>query len=679
MIRTPKKFLAWGGVALGVAAATVGLGHRVQASRRHHPRIKLGFTPVIVAKAQSGTVSSRLTLTGVVEAQATVNVVPLVTGRIAQLDVQVGEHVSQGQTIATLSNGVGQAQLAEAQAAVSAAQAKVNAATAGPTPQAVAVAQAALQKAVVALQNAKTQYQAAVANYQDRAPQQQALTAAENQVKQAQAAYQVAEANVATAQVKLKQAQAQAQTSLANTLPSTITADQDQLHADQVALNNAETALSAAQQTLAQDQTLYSTLASQYPSDEAQYQEVLQEYSQWQGSGTNPYQAALTRDQFLAQQAQSAVNTLQSAQNQVNADQLAVAQAQKAVAADQATLQSAENQLNGVQQANALAVQAAQAAVQQAQAQANQSQTALQSADATLAAAQATFNDRAAQQQTLDQFQGAVNAAQAGVAEADAQLHQTEAPPSSATLAVLKASVAQAQAALGVLRAELARDVITAPFSGIITAVPEAAGAFVGPGVPIATLATTQLTVQASVAQPDLPLVNAGEPATVEVPGESAAIAARVQSVAPQGTATSMAFNVTLTVTNPPAWLKPGEFASVNVTTQTIEHAVIVPTAAVVSINGRSQVFVVKGNHQVALVNVTPSITNGADTMVSGIQPGMRVVVAGQTYLSNGARVHISQTVAVPQVLVGYQVGGYVTPPATASVPASARRKAGGA
>lgn len=658
MIPGRVKYTAAGTLSLGIAATAIAIGHHAQASHHHKGA---ALTTVSVATARSGTVSSTLTLSGIVQAQGSIDLAPLVTGRLAQVDVHLGQQVNQGQTIATLGNAVGQAQLAEAAAAVATAQAKVDAATAGPTPQAVAVAQAAVEKAVVALKGAQSQYQTALANYQDRAPQQQALVAAQNQLQQDQAAYHVAQAAVAAAEVKVQQAQAAAQTSSANTLPDVIAADQDQLKADETALANAQSSLGAAQNTLAQDQSIYGTLAAQYPADEAKFQQAVLDYESWTGTGTNPYQATMSSDQTIAQQAQTAANTIQAEQNQVQNDQQAILQEQKAVATDQANLQGAENQLAATQSSNALGIQAAQAALQQAQAQEDVSATAVQSAQAALAAAQATYNDRASAQQTLQQFQNAVNAAQANVQAAQAQLQQTEVPSSAATVQVLKASVSQAQAAMAVLRAQLARDTLVAPFSGIITSLPLPVGTLVGPGSSVATLESPQLEVQASLSQQNLALINPGQNATVTIPGAPSALSARVQAVSPASNAAALAFTVYLSLPHPPSWVKPGEFATVRITTQTQKNAVIIPTAALVTINGHDQVFLVTATRQVRLVNVVASLSNGADTMVQGLRAGSRVVVAGQTYLTNGSKVRISQTVSVPAQFTGSAVGGYST------------------
>ncbi len=78
---------------------------------------------VRAAPAISGSISLTTTYSAIAEAEDLVNVVPLRSGRIERLTVDVGSEVRKGQVIAELSGGSLEAQLQEAQAKLRRAQA----------------------------------------------------------------------------------------------------------------------------------------------------------------------------------------------------------------------------------------------------------------------------------------------------------------------------------------------------------------------------------------------------------------------------------------------------------------------------------------------------------------------------------------------------------------------------
>lgn len=662
------------GAAVGMLSPVV-----VAAAGRHRPKPNRHGTPVrtavAVAKARLGTATTQLTISGVVAPTTAVSLAFNAAGRVSVVQVTPGEQVQPGQVLAALGQSLAGAQLAQSRAAVAVAQAKLQAALAGAGPATVSVDQAEVNRAKVLLYGAQQQYQSAVASFQDRATAAQALVAAQNQVNQAKAAMAVAQGNVAAAQNKLQQVEAGQAASPANTLPATITADQTTLKADQAQLATDEQTLSNAQKSyqrdqaqLQLDQATYGTLAGQYPQDEAEYQQLLQAYQNGTGYPNNPYAAKLAAAQTIASQAQNAYNLIAQAQQAVQADQVAVLAAQKAVQADnaaiqnaQANLTAAQNQLSALQSTSPLTLQAAQIALQQAQAAQEASATEYRDAQLSLKAAQAVYNDRTAAQAAVDQAATAVKSAQANLAVAEAQLKAAQAPPSAATLAVLEAGVRQAEAALRVVEAQLARDVLRAPFPGIVTAVMVQPGSVVSGASPVVTLQTASLTVQGTVSQTQASQLQIGDRATVTVPGGAQPLPATVIAVSPAANPQSLGFTVTLGLLSNPSWLRAGTFASAAIVTHTARRVVLVPSSAIVTINGYPQVFVVGKDDRIGLKSVRPVLSNGQASEVQGLAAGTTVVTSGKTYLAPNDRVRITETVSVPTSITANATAGFVT------------------
>ncbi len=343
--------------------------------------------------------------------------------------------------------------------------------------------------------------------------------------------------------------------------------------------------------------------------------------------------------------------------------QLADPTGQIQLASAQASLAQAQAKLAGA------GAGATPAAIAVAQAGVAKAQAALAGAEQFYNATVASYDQGQSTSTQVGQAQNAVAQAQAALAQAQAQLAVTEQPPPQSTVSGLQAAVSQAQDQVALVQANLGQDTVTAPFAGMITTVTGVVGAIATPSSPLATLESTQLTVQAPLAEADIGLVHAGQQATFTSPANGTqATAATVTSVSSNADPTSMSFTVTLSITGAPPSILSGESVTAMVTTQTVSSTVLVPAQSVISINGTPQVFVVGSNHKAALVSVVPGITDGTTTAVTGLPAGSEVVDIGQTYLASGDAVRVTGHVPVPSTVAGNTVGGLasvlpVTPP----------------
>ncbi len=272
----------------------------------------------------------------------------------------------------------------------------------------------------------------------------------------------------------------------------------------------------------------------------------------------------------------------------------------------------------------------------------------------------------------------AVAEAQAALALAQAQAAQAEASPAVSTLAPLQAAVTQASDAEAVVDAQVAQEAVTAPFAGTVGSLSAVVGEQVTPASPLLSLDGAAVSVQAPVAEQNLGLVHPGETATISSPGGTGSVPASVSSVAPAADPSSLTFAISLIPTSDPPWLVPGEAVTAAVVTGRTAGAVLVPSSAVLSIKGHPQVFVVHADHTVSLVDVTPGISDGTTTAVTGLGAGSEVVTLGQTYLAPGDRVRVTERAAAPATVSGSSIGGLLTAPvASTTTGAKGARTAG--
>ena len=123
---------------LGTGAVTYTLHQRQAAA----PDVAAMTVPV-----QSQPLRVRITASGTVQPIQTVNLSPKSAGIVAELLVEQGDRVSQGQVVARMENTDIQAQLTQARARVAQAEARLAALRAGNRPQEIAQAEARVRQA----------------------------------------------------------------------------------------------------------------------------------------------------------------------------------------------------------------------------------------------------------------------------------------------------------------------------------------------------------------------------------------------------------------------------------------------------------------------------------------------------------------------------------------------------
>ena len=737
---------------------------------RHRPHAGRGAGPsaVEVAVARRGSAREEVTVSGVVAARATVDVASMLPGPVRTLAVVPGQRVRAGQLLAVVSDSLANGQLALAKAAAATANAKLQAARAGPRPQAVAVAKATLEKAESTLSSARSTYQdtlAVVARDHQAGiadalvglrKAKATLSSADQVLNDAQAA---AAATDHAALDSAKAALSKARTSFASAETSeqtAITVDRDaeaaRAAANALAFSSAEAVLEKAKEALASAETSEQTAITVDRDAEAQTaaanaaavasaeaalskaqadaaaaatveaedeQAVLQAQGDQDDSSSDAAPAdANTADATSLANAEAALSNavaattaadaaLAQASEQLSAaeapppsiplaqDAAAVTQAQQAVSAAQLGVSQASEQLR--------AAEAPPPSATLAKAAAGVAQAALSVRQADLTLAEARTPTTSAR----DTARAALSAAVSGLTVARAELALSAAPPRPSTLQPLVAAAHEALVAVHKAQATVAEERITAPIGGTIVSVGAVENERVGTGAILAVLESRTLTIQAALAQEDLPTVRVGEPAVVTAPGAPSSLPATVAGVGAASTPGATSFPVTLALSSDPAWLRPGEVVAATITTRSYPSAVLIPAAALVSLGGATQVFVVshgtghskllarraahrgptkraQGSGVVRLVGVHVEITDGTTAMVTGLAPGTEVVTFGQTYLARGDRVSVVGTGTVPSSLTGSAVGGLLAatalPPSGGhAVGASGRRGGHGA
>ncbi|MFP4522137.1 MAG: efflux RND transporter periplasmic adaptor subunit [Fibrobacterota bacterium] len=174
-----------------------------------------------------------------------------------------------------------------------------------------------------------------------------------------------------------------------------------------------------------------------------------------------------------------------------------------------------------------------------------------------------------------------------------------------------------------------------APFSGRVTAIHQNTGTKVGPGAPLADIATLKkVRVIFYVNETIISAFEKGQECHVLKGGDT--LSGKIADVAISGNSENHNFRVEAVLENKSGKLRPGMFVTVYTVVEKAEKAVAVPFASVFSIREEKFVYIIKDGKALRRKVVTGLRTENGYEIVSGIAPGDKVVIEGGSQLADG-------------------------------------------
>jgi RND family efflux transporter MFP subunit len=255
----------------------------------------------------------------------------------------------------------------------------------------------------------------------------------------------------------------------------------------------------------------------------------------------------------------------------------------------------------------------------------------------------------------LQQQQAQVQLAQANVARDDAALDraqqlkergflsQASLDTALANQRASNANLAAARATLAQTQTQLSQATIRAPVGGMITSRSVTKGQIISAGTELFRMVRNgRLELDAQVPETELGLIRAGQSATV-TSSEAGQTTGSVRIVTPEVNATTRLGLARISLA-PGAQLRPGMFARADIAVGD-QPATTVPTGSVLYRENKPGVFVLNGDSSVHFQPVTILSRTDAQTAVSGVNVGVRVVVDGAGFLNEGDRVNVAPAV----------------------------------
>lgn len=276
-------------------------------------------------------------------------------------------------------------------------------------------------------------------------------------------------------------------------------------------------------------------------------------------------------------------------------------------------------------------------------AQLKQAQAALNSAkiqlEGALASAQTNYD---AAKRELERMQYLYE--QGGISEQQFQATKTQYELARVQLEnAKKSNLEQAEAAVELIRTQLANTVVTAPASGIVTEVNVKAGELAGQTMPVVKIVDMDTVLATfNLTESQIKLVKKGDKLAVRVPAATdEELTGTVQEVSPVAGPQTKAFTVKVALANKNHQLKPGMSAELSLTLQKVAQALVVPVDALMAQEEETYLYVVN-NDTARRQKVKVLLENDTLAAVKGeLQAGQWVVVVGKEQLEDNAQVKV--------------------------------------
>jgi multidrug efflux pump subunit AcrA (membrane-fusion protein) len=205
----------------------------------------------------------------------------------------------------------------------------------------------------------------------------------------------------------------------------------------------------------------------------------------------------------------------------------------------------------------------------------------------------------------------------------------------------LRAELSERRAQLALAQQNLSDTVVKSPFAGAVTRRLASLGEYLPVNAPIATVVRQHpLRIRSEIPERAAPRIRAGQPIEVRVQGQASARTGRVVRLSPAFEAESRSLVIEGEIPNENGALRPGSFAEVVITVDPNARGIAIPRAAIVSFAGTDRVFIAaNGQLDDRVVRAGRAVDGGAVEIISGLEPGMHVVLNPDGKMSKGQRV----------------------------------------
>ena len=195
---------------------------------------------------------------------------------------------------------------------------------------------------------------------------------------------------------------------------------------------------------------------------------------------------------------------------------------------------------------------------------------------------------------------------------------------------VARADFKLAQAQSQLIKAQIAKTSVRAPFSGKIGLRTISPGTYITPSVLVAKLVNIgKLKITFSIPEKYSNQVKTNTTLTFKVAGSDEKYTAKVYAIDPEIAITTRTLQVRAIADNKNGKLLPGTFADVELPLDIIKDAMLIPTEAIIPVQNGKKVFISSNGKAKEVMVETATRTDASILVLSGLKPGDTVLTSG--------------------------------------------------
>jgi membrane fusion protein (multidrug efflux system) len=207
---------------------------------------------------------------------------------------------------------------------------------------------------------------------------------------------------------------------------------------------------------------------------------------------------------------------------------------------------------------------------------------------------------------------------------------------------VANADYASTQAQAQLIRAQIAKTSVRAPFSGKIGLRSISPGTFITPTVLVAKLVNTgKIKITFSIPEKYASQVKAGTVIDFKVSGSDKTYNAKIYAIEPEVAVATRTLQIRALAENADGQLFPGTFAEVKLPLTKIKDAIVIPTEAIVPVQNGKKVFISNNGKAKEVMVEATTRTDASILILSGLNAGDTLITSGVMSLKNDSPIKV--------------------------------------
>lgn len=199
-----------------------------------------------------------------------------------------------------------------------------------------------------------------------------------------------------------------------------------------------------------------------------------------------------------------------------------------------------------------------------------------------------------------------------------------------------RADFKSAQAQSQLIKAQIAKTAVRAPFSGKIGLRSISPGTYITPAILVAKLVNTgKLKITFSIPEKYATQVKTNTNITFTISGSTEKFTAKVYAIEPEVAVATRTLQVRAIADNKNGKLLPGTFADVELPLDIIKDAIVVPTEAIIPVQNGKKVFISSNGQAKEVMIETATRTDASILVLSGLKAGDTIITSGVMSLKN--------------------------------------------